>query len=63
MAYLNGVRSPKIAHNIDFGTLSVQVRADIDVGVTTGDWRAVHKNPGVILKDEKPEIALRSAET
>lgn len=46
MAYLNGKKEPEIMYDTDFNTRSIKVRADLDVGVTHGDWRAVHMNPG-----------------
>lgn len=53
IAYLNGVRNPTIEYQTDFETRSLKVRADIDFGVTYGDWRAVYKNAGVVKKKKR----------
>lgn len=53
IAYLNGVRNPTIEFQTDFETRSLKVRADIDFGVTYGDWRGVYKNNGVAKTNKK----------
>ena len=47
MAYLDGIREPRIKYNYDFLTQSTNIRADISMGVTHGDHRGVYMNPGV----------------
>ena len=55
MAYLNGIQEPRIMYQTDFDTLSVKVRADLDFGVTHGEWKAVHRNEGTTLEKQKLE--------
>ena len=62
MAYLNGRKEPEIMYDTDFNTRSVKVRADLDVGVTHGDWKAVHKNPGSTRAEQLKATNLRVAE-
>jgi hypothetical protein len=52
MAYLNGRQEPRTMQKVDFDTLSIKVRADLDFGVSHGEWRGVHMNPGVKLSDQ-----------
>ena len=62
MAYRDNQREPEVMYNTDFATRSVQVRADLDVGVTHGDWRAVHMNPGATRADQLAATNLALAE-
>ena len=53
MAYLNGEQEPRTMYQTDFDTLSIKIRADLNFGVTHGEWRAVHMNAGVSLEEQK----------
>ena len=53
MAYLNDRREPRTMQKVDFDTLSIKIRADLDFGVTTGDWKAVHKSKGATIAAQK----------
>lgn len=53
MAYLNGERSPRTMYQTDFNTLSIKIRADLNFGVTHGEWRGVHRNQGVVIDKQR----------
>ena len=53
MAYLNGEQEPRTMYQTDFDTLSIKIRADLNFGVSHGEWRAVHRNEGVSLEEQK----------
>lgn len=59
MAYLNGRQEPRTMYQTDFNTLSISIRADLDFGVSHGDWRAVLKNEGADTETQRKANQIR----